>query len=335
MSSIDSAYALFGDRHPESDLSVVTYSPAFTLVPTYECFNRCTYCNFRVDPGKDDWLSLEKAAQRLEALENLGVYEILILSGEVHPRSPRRASLIRRIKELCELALGFGLIPHTNAGPLSFEEMECLREVNGSMGLMLEQLRDDLPVHRYAPSKNSALRLQQLEWAGELQIPFTTGLLLGIGENERDWIKSLEAIAAVQKKYGHIQEVILQPHSPGTNQIYTGENFDPQRLPEVITLARQILPEAIAIQIPPNLVADLDWLLRCIKAGASDLGGIVPKDEVNPDYEHLDLNAIQKNLIQMGKQLQPRLAVYPQYDAWLSSAVRIVVEELRTAYLDL
>ncbi|OKH11109.1 7,8-didemethyl-8-hydroxy-5-deazariboflavin synthase subunit CofG [[Limnothrix rosea] IAM M-220] len=334
MSSIDFAYHLFGDRHPSRGLSTITYSPAFTLVPTYECFNRCAYCNFRVDPNRDNWLGLEEAASRLRTLENLGIYEILILSGEVHPRSPRRLALMQRIKDLCLLALDFGFVPHTNAGPLSFAEMQCLREVNGSMGLMLEQLRDDLPVHRQAPSKHSALRMQQLAWAGELKIPFTTGLLLGIGEDEGDWAATLAAIATVHQKYGHIQEVILQPHSPGTDQIYDGLGFDPQRLPEVIALAREILPEAIAIQIPPNLVADLQWLLRCVEAGASDLGGIVPKDEVNPDYEHLDLDIIRQELTKARKELRPRLAVYPQFDAWLPSAVKKVVAQLRRSNLE-
>lgn len=304
---------------------VITYSPAFTLVPTYECFNRCGYCNFRVDPEGDRWLTIEAARQRLQGLQGQGIREILILSGEVHPASKRRSPLMQLIKDLCELALEFGFLPHTNAGPLGRQEMELLRTVNSSMGLMLEQMRGDLAVHRFAPSKQPQIRLQQLLWAGELKIPFTTGLLLGIGENEKDWVETLEAIATVHRQYAHIQEVILQPHSLGARQNYQGLGFDPVKLPQVIQLAREILPKDIAIQIPPNLVADFQWLLRCLEAGATDLGGIVPKDEVNPDYHHLQLDSLTQHLAAAGWQLQPRLAVYPQYYQWLPSKIQAVM----------
>lgn len=312
--------------------SPITYSPAFTLVPTYECFNRCSYCNFRVDPGQNHWLTLEVARARLEGLRKKGIREILILSGEVHPASERRSPLIRLIYDLCQLALEYGFIPHTNAGPLSRAEIELLRDVNGSMGLMLEQMRSDLPVHRHAPSKDPQVRLQQLAWAGELKIPFTTGLLLGIGETPQDWQDTLKAIATVQEQYGHIQEVILQPHSPGQEQNDLGEPFSPHRLPEVIQLARELLPSSITIQIPPNLVADPQWLLRCLEAGARDLGGIVPKDEVNPDYAHLHLDQLRTLLNGQGWQLQTRLAVYPTYDDWLSPQVRQVVDHCRAEW---
>lgn len=328
MTEIVSPYVQCGSLDKLIVESVVTYSPAFTIVPTYECFNFCTYCNFRVSPQSDLWLTLDRARHLLGSLQKGQVTEILILSGEVHSRSSRRSPLINLIKALCELALELGLIPHTNAGPLSWEEMRLLAPVNGSMGLMLEQMRGDLAVHRHAPSKNPELRLQQLDWAGRLQIPFTTGLLLGIGESEQDWVDTLEAIAAMHQKWGHIQEVILQPHSPGTNQSYDGLGFDPQRLPEIIRLARDILPAAIAIQIPPNLIPDPNWLLRCIQAGARDLGGIVPKDEVNPNYHHLALPELDSLLTNNGWQLRPRLAVYPQYKNWLSPAVREVMGHL-------
>lgn len=328
MSSIGNPYQAGGDRLTHPTDRIITYSPAFTLVPTYECFNRCTYCNFRVNPGQDEWLSLDAARFKLKTLRKLGIYEILILSGEVQGRSPRRSALIKHIYELCELALEFGFIPHSNVGPLSFEEMDYLRKVNGSMGLMVEQLAN-LPVHYAAPSKKPELRLQQLAWAGQLKIPFTTGLLLGIGETEQHWVESLQAIALTHKKWGHIQEVILQPHSPGQQQTFEGLGFDPQRLPEVIRLAREILPEAIALQIPPNLVAAPEWVLRCLEAGARDLGGIVPKDEVNPDYEHLELTQLSDLLRNNGWHLQPRLAIYPQYDVWLGDRLKTVVMQCR------
>jgi FO synthase subunit 1 len=317
---------------PGFDSRTVTYSPAYTIVPTYECFNRCTYCNFRADPGKSPWLTLSDAESKLKELQHQGVCEILILSGEVHPQSSRRSEWFGRIYDLCELALSLGFLPHTNAGPLSYEEMEQLGQVNVSMGLMLEQLTPQLleTVHRHAPSKVPQLRLQQLKWAGELRIPFTTGLLLGIGETQEDWWETMDAIAQLHSCYGHIQEVILQPHSPGSQQSWDAPAFDPHQLPEVIAKARQILPSDITIQIPPNLVPDSHWLIACLDAGARDLGGIGPKDEVNPDYPHPHYQALAEILEPAGWQLVPRLPVYPQYDSWLSVELQAAIEGWRT-----
>jgi 7,8-didemethyl-8-hydroxy-5-deazariboflavin synthase len=318
--------------------TTVTYSPAHTLVPTYECFNRCTYCNFRVDPTGDSWLTLKEAEEQLrslyvvtgEAIRPQGAIEILILSGEVHPHSSRRTAWFQRIYDLCELALSFGFLPHTNAGPLSFAEMAQLRNVNVSMGLMLEQITPLLlrTVHHRAPSKIPALRLQQLEWAGELSIPFTTGLLLGIGETEQDWQQTLEAIAQTHERWGHIQEVILQPHSPGQSQLQSGTAFEPEQLVEVVAIARRLLPSDIALQIPPNLVSD-STLLDCIAAGARDLGGISIKDEVNPDYSHSYGQELAVTLQQAGWQLLPRLPIYPQYDHWLPMPLQDTVKYWR------
>lgn len=311
----------------------VTYSPAFTLVPTYECFNRCAYCNFRADPLQSPWLTIPEAQKRLELLQTQGVIEILILSGEVHPESQRRKSWFQRIYDLCELALGLGFLPHTNAGPLSFEEMARLKEVNVSMGLMLEQVTPDLlkTVHRRAPSKVPSLRLQQLEWAGELKIPFTTGLLLGIGESEVNWRETLDAIARIHSRYNHIQEVILQPHSPGSKQSWDREVFDAEKMPEVVAIARSILPPEIALQIPPNLVSRSDILLDCLAAGARDLGGIGPLDEVNPDYPHLHLSNLTSILADAGWELVKRLPVYSQYDRWLSLRLQRAVKQWKIA----
>lgn len=308
----------------------VTYSPAYTLVPTYECFNRCSYCNFRTDPGKSPWLSLAEAAQRLRSLQNQGIIEILILSGEVHPQSDRRSAWLQHIYDLCELALSLGFLPHTNAGPLNFAEMARLKTVNVSMGLMVEQVTPILlnTVHRHAPSKQPALRLQQLEQAGELQIPFTTGLLLGIGETETDRCGTLEAIAQLHQRWGHIQEVILQPYSPGQSETLSGEAFSPQQLLETIAIARRILPADIALQIPPNLVPR-SQLIACLEAGASDLGGVGPRDEVNPDYPHPIDAELAQVLTAAGWALMPRLPIYPQYDHWLSTGLKNAVESWR------
>ena len=309
--------------------NIVTYSPAYTLVPTYECFNRCTYCNFRTDPGTSPWMPLTEAADTLRSLQSAAAstIEILILSGEVHPHSPRRGDWCDHLYSLGELALSLGFLPHTNAGPLSQSEMARLKQVNVSMGLMLEQLTPTLlkTVHRYAPSKEPTLRLQQLSWAGELQIPFTTGLLLGIGETWDDRRVTLDAIATVHTQFGHIQEVILQPYSPGTSEMWGNEAFGAEDLVKTVAIARTILPADIAIQIPPNLVQNPTMLIACLEAGARDLGGIGPRDEVNPDYPHPLHSTLQTCLEQAGWTLQPRLPVYPQYIPTLPEGLKAVV----------
>lgn len=310
----------------------VSFSPAGTLVPTYECFNRCGYCNFRVDPGQDVWLSQSEAEQQLQAWRDRSIIEVLVLSGEVHPQSARRAAWVQHLVDLCQLALDMGLLPHTNAGPLSYEEMARLRQVNVSMGLMIEQVTPTLlqTVHRHAPSKDPSLRLQQLAWAGELRIPFTTGLLLGIGETREDWVETLEAIAQIHRTWGHIQEVILQPHSPGQGQAWAGASLPATALIDAVSLARHILPVDITLQIPPNLIAQPDILFACLEAGARDLGGISPKDEVNPDYPHPQHEELQQCLATGGWQLRQRLPVYPQYDAWLPQPLQEAVGRWRS-----
>lgn len=305
----------------------VTYSPAYTIVPTYECFNRCTYCNFRAEIGTQGWLSLAEAETQLRSLPKT-VREILILSGEVHPESPRRSAWLSHIQALCELALSLGFLPHTNVGPLNTSEMLRLKAVNVSMGLMLEQLTPRLleTVHRHAPSKRPDLRLQQLIQAGELQIPFTTGILLGLGETETDWQTSLHTIAQVQQQYGHLQECILQPYSPGTHELEAGLGFPLDQLPRVVEIAREILPESLVIQIPPNLVTQPDILLACLEAGARDLGGISPIDEVNPDYPHPTAAQLRSLLEPAGWHLIERLPIYPQYVTWLPEPLQPPVQ---------
>ena len=313
--------------HLHSQLNCVTYSPAYTLVPTYECFNRCSYCNFRTNPHQSPWLELAQAKEILMSLQGQGIIEILILSGEIHPQSSRQSIWIQRVYDIAKLALEMGFLPHTNVGPLTFSEMALLKEVNVSMGLMLEQLTPKLlkTVHRHAPSKEPNLRLQQLEWAGRLSIPFTTGILVGIGETLADIEDSLNAIATIQNRWGNIQEVIIQPYSQGTKEELQSQSISEQEMLEIVALARKILPDNITIQIPPNLVSNENLLLECIDLGAKDLGGIVPKDEVNPDYHH-DLIHLQQTLRDEGYQLQPRLPVYPQYYSWLSADLQKAID---------
>ncbi len=307
--------------------TVITYSPCYTVVPTYECFNRCSYCNFRVDPGNGVSKTSLDIFDLLQKLDSERIIEILILSGEVHPASQKRAVWFTKVQETCDIALSFGFLPHTNVGPLREEEMKQLKKVNVSMGLMLEQLDPKFmkTVHQNAPSKEPKLRLEQLELAGKLKIPFTTGLLLGIGETTSDIIESVKAIAQIHQKWGHIQEVILQPHSVGSQQEANIPSFDPEKLPGIIAQTKKILPEGVAIQIPPNLVPEPNFLLECLDAGATDLGGISPIDEVNPEYPHPTHKSLLTILEPAGWSLKPRLPVYPQYYSWLSPELQQAV----------
>jgi FO synthase subunit 1 len=264
------------------------------------------------------------------------VIEILVLSGEVHPHSLRRDAWFQHIQQICQLALSLGFLPHTNAGPLSRSEMARLQAVNVSMGLMLEQVMPQLlqTVHRHAPSKVPELRLQQLIQAGELGIPFTTGLLLGIGETESDRRDTLRTIAQVHRDWGHIQEVILQPYSPGQRESWASAAFSTVELIQTIAIARDILPPDIALQIPPNLVPQSQDLIACLQAGARDLGGIGPRDEVNPDYPHAIDSDLATLLASADWQLTPRLPIYPQYDSWLPVPLQQIVADYRRAISD-
>ncbi len=310
---------------------IVTYSPAYTIVPTYECFNRCLYCNFRVDVGKASWLEIETARKILTSLK--GVTEILILSGEIHPLSPQRHLWFQRIYDLASLALSSGFFPHTNAGVLSYEEMSRLKQVNFSLGLMLEQVVS-LDVHKYAPTKKPELRIQQLQWAGSLKIPFTTGILLGLGETIQDCYDSLRVIASIHQKWGHIQEVIIQPYQPGKQEIYKGKPVGKEEILEVVAMARKILPPDVTIQLPPNLISDKQLLLEALQLGVRDLGGIVAKDEVNPDYPHEDITFLKNFLRENGWQLKPRLPVYPQYYSWLPPHLQMLIQDFLSQHQD-
>ena len=297
----------------------VTYSPAFTVVPTYECFNRCDYCNFRVEPGQGGILTGEAVRLSLEPQINSGFCEVLILCGEVHPRSPQRPKWFTQIYKACAIALDLGFLPHTNAGPLSWAEMTALAQVNVSMGLMAEQVTPRWleTVHRHAPSKKPELRLQQLRQAGQLRIPFTTGILVGLGETVADREESLRAIAQIHKEYGHIQEAIIQPYQQGSGQVSAWPGCSMEELLETVEMARSLLPTDITIQIPPNLLSQPETLRAALRAGARDLGGVVPVDEVNPDYHHMPLGQVRSLLAAEGFTLEPRLPVYPHYETWL------------------
>lgn len=223
-------------------------------------------------------------------------------------------------------ALGLGLLPHTNAGVLTYEELEQLRCVNASMGLMLETTAE-VPAHKKSPGKEPAVRLEMMENAGKLKIPFTTGLLLGIGESEADREESLQAIRELHRRYGHIQEVIVQNFCPkeGTKMAgVPGAGVEVMR--ETVLLAAEILPKDVTIQIPPNL-ADASSLLAL---GVGDLGGVSPVtiDFINPEHPWPELDALRDTATEY--DLRERLCVYPRYctPEWIAPEVWPRVREL-------
>jgi FO synthase subunit 1 len=307
---------------------VVTWSPSVTLVPTRACFNACGYCSFRRPPapgelaadGLRDALTVEEARARLAARP--AAREVLLLSGELPPGSGGRAGWFARLRRLSALALASDRLPHTNAGPLSRREMAALGRLNPSLGLMLEGLGPAYDaLHRRAPSKRLAVRLGQLEQAGRLGIPFTTGLLLGVGESAAQRRAGLELLARLQRRWGHIQEVILQPWRPD------GEAAAPlpaelvNELLTTIAEARRILPPEVHLQLPPNLWP-ADRLAEAIEAGIDDLGGIDTGDVINPAYPQPAAAALAALLDRQGRRLRPRLCVHERWIPWLPAPLR-------------
>ena len=305
---------------------LITWSPSVTLVPSRGCFNHCGYCSFRVPLDQARPLELSQALELLQRRPE--ALEVLLLSGEVAPASPERLEWFRRLLALSRLALAQGRLPHTNAGPLALAEMAALARLNPSMGLMLEGLGPAYgPLHRQAPSKRLAVRLGQLEQAGRLGLPFTTGLLLGVGESQADRRRGLECLAALQRRWGHLQEVILQPWRPDGEQ---GRPLDAQErrdLLATIALARRLLPPEVHLQMPPNLWP-LAALPEALEAGIDDLGGIDSADVINPAYPQPSPQQLAALLEPQGWRLRPRLCVHRRWWPWLPPALQRRVQRL-------
>ena len=221
---------------------------------------------------------------------------------------------------------GTSLLPHANAGAMHPGELAVLRAVAASQGMMLETLRDDLEAHRLAPDKTPARRLATLEAAGEARIPFTTGLLIGIGEGRADRLVALAAIARAHERHGHVQEVIVQNFLPKPRtQMADWPAAALDELVWTIAAARLVLPDDVHVQAPPNLVDDP---ISILDAGADDLGGISPVtlDHVNPERAWPQLDGLSKVLDGHDYSLVPRLTIYPEFarepDRWLDERLR-------------
>ena len=341
----------------------VTFSRNLTLSLSRTCRCFCKYCSFATHTAHlyapDEVLAIIDGAAKRQ------VKELLVLTGERPEVNPEiRARLQEHghddftsyVVWVCERALERGLLPHTNLGVLPREDLARLREVTASQGLMLESISERLmeTVHAGSPTKHPARRLQTISAAGELRIPFTSGILVGIGETEDERMGSLEALAAVHAEHGHIQEVILQNFVP--HQRYygqepaeiadaaareywrTGVDQNPARprpqlpLPEwasavsiedmkrLIAETRRLMPD-VGIQIPPNLA---DWWGELVAAGATDLGGLSANgDHISPEHPFPSPHQVRKELQRDGVALTERLCVYPAFidPEWLAPAV--------------
>ncbi len=319
-------------------MAVVTYSKNVFIPLTNMCRNRCSYCGFRKDPAEAWFLSPQEVFSKVLKAKELGCSEVLISLGE-YPEFHRKArerleemgfrSTVEYLEDLCRRILRLNLLPHTNAGVMEADGLRRLRRYNASMGLMLE-CAAELEAHRESPGKNPELRLAFIETAGRLKIPFTTGLLIGIGETREQRLESLKALRRLQDAYGHLQEIIIQPFrpKPGTPM----QNFPPpsdEEVLEAVRMAREIFPE-LGIQIPPNLVSDV---LPFLEAGANDLGGISPltPDFINPEHPWPNLEQLRERLESAGFTLRERLPIYPSFvrrEDFMSEEVREVVRRL-------
>jgi FO synthase len=294
------------------------------------CRDRCGYCTFAKLPG--DPLARTYELSEVEEVTREGVRtgctEALFCLGD----KPEKAHAAHRtwlrerglattaayLEQACQVAFEGGLLPHTNAGILSAAEMERLRRWNASMGLMLEttsrRVRERGGAHYWAPDKDPAVRLRMHEEAGELRIPFTSGILLGIGEDAAERVDTLLAIRDLHAKRGHVQEVIVQPFhpKPGTPMAATPPLSDAE-VAGWVGLARLVLGPEMNVQAPPNLAPEALALLA--RSGLNDWGGVSPLtiDFINPEAPWPKLRELARATAASGQRLVERLPVYPEH----------------------
>ena len=322
--------------------SRITFSPKVFIPLTMLCRDKCGYCTFAQPPARleNPYLSPEQVLEIAKQGAKFGCHEALFTLGERPElryevakdwlKQNNYDSTVHYLHDMAALVLReTGLLPHANAGALYRDELAMLRRVSPSQGMMLESLRDDLDCHRGAPDKEPQRRLDTLNFAGELNIAFTTGILVGIGETRQDRIIALEAIAESHAKYGHIQEVIVQNFLPKPLTIMQREKPCPQdEYLWSIAAARIILPPEIHLQAPPNLSDDFGVLLD---AGIDDWGGVSPvtADHVNPERPWPSLDKLRDATEKREKALAPRLTIYPEFanspTKWLDDSLHFKI----------
>jgi len=331
-------------RRDEAFGSIVTYSPKVFIPLTMLCRDKCGYCTFAQPPARLDapYLTPEQVLELASVGADRGCHEALFTLGEnPEARYPVARdwldrhgyeSTIHYVAAMAQLVLDeTGLLPHANTGAMNFEQLALLRTVSPSQGMMLESLRTDLECHRGAPDKVPARRLATLDWAGELQIPYTTGILVGIGETREDRIDALRAIASSHERHGHVQEVIVQNFLPKAGTAMHQAAPCPRDVYlEAIALARLILPPDVHVQAPPNLSDDFGDLLD---AGVSDWGGVSPvtADHVNPERPWPELERLRAVTESAGHVLAPRLTIHARYarepQRWLDPQLHFAVAD--------
>ncbi len=324
--------------------SLVTFSPKVFIPLTMLCRDRCGYCTFAQPPARLDapYLSPEEVLSIARQGATRGCHEALFTLGErPELRYPVARDWLQRngfdstvhyVAAMAQLVLDeTGLLPHANAGAMQADELALLKTVSPSQGMMIESLRTDLRCHDGAPDKQPQRRLDTLEWAGSQQIPFTTGILVGIGEGRDDRVAALEAIADSHERHGHVQEVIVQNFLPKAGTAMQSAQPCPRDIYlEAIALARLILQPDVHIQAPPNLSDEFGDLLD---AGVSDWGGVSPVtvDHVNPERPWPDLSRLQEVTEAAGMTLAPRLTVHPSYarepHRWIDPALHFAVAD--------
>ena len=335
------------DRHKGR---VVTFSPKIFVPLTNLCRDFCGYCTFRKAPEDvgAKTMTLDEVLRVVRQGERLGCTEVLFSLGDkpeaIYPEMKQflaargHQRTLDYLHQACRAVLDESeLLPHANPGVMGKADLHRLKEVNVSMGLMLESVSERLLLpggaHDNAPDKRPAVRLRTLETAGKLRIPFTTGILIGIGENWQERIDSLLAIGELHRRYGHIQEVIIQNfRAKPTTPMRAYPDATRDDMGKTIALARLILGGTMNIQAPPNLTPDGYELY--LEAGINDWGGVSPltPDFINPEAPWPALRLLQEKSAQAGFDLRARLPIYPEYvqqgDKYLPRSLIPYVERL-------
>ena len=329
-------YMLETAKYRENNL--ITYSKNIFIPLTEICRNDCGYCNFKKNPDDSKAIILktkDEVLADLKEAEKYGCKEALFTFGEdadeeeivqLKLQEYGYETMIDYIVDICQMTLDeTTLLPHTNGGNFSYEDLKKLKEVNASLGLMLENSSSrlmELPAHNKSPGKDPKLRLETISNAGKLKIPYTTGILIGIGETTEEVAESLLAIRDLYDKYGHIQEIIIQNFTP-----IPGIEMENWPEPSLLDMIRTVTAGTllfrdtdVSIQVPPNLNNDTAQIF--LLCGADDWGGVSP---VSPDYVNITspwpgIDELEKLTEDAGFQLSERLCIYEKYinSEWLN-----------------